>query len=53
MRSTVRDKIWLLSIAILCALSLLFSAYAVYRIKRLEADSKPRIRLIHAAAASR
>jgi hypothetical protein len=53
MRSTVREKIWRFSIVVLCALSLLFSAYAVYRIKRLEADSKPRIRLIHAATASR
>jgi len=37
---------WL--IAALAAIALLFSAYTVYKTKRLEAATKPRIRLIAA-----
>jgi hypothetical protein len=41
-----REKVWRISIGILCAISLLISALAFYGIKQLEAKSKPKVHLI-------
>jgi HAMP domain-containing protein len=41
-----RDKIWRRAVVIVCAISLLLSALAFYGIKRLEAQSRPRVHLI-------
>ena len=38
-----REKAWRRLLFILCGISLLFCALAIYGIKRLETDSKPRI----------
>jgi len=53
MKPAEREKTWRRLMFILCAIALLFSAYAIYSVKRLEAESKPRIHLIHAVAAPR
>ena len=46
MISMEREKIWRISIGVLCAISLLISALAFYGIKKLEAKSKPKVHLI-------
>jgi hypothetical protein len=47
MISMEREKIWRISVGILCAISLLISALAFYGIKKLEAKSKPKVHLIN------
>ena len=47
MISMEREKIWRISVGILCAISLLVSVLAFYGIKKLEAKSKPSVHLIH------
>ena len=42
-----REKVWRISIGILCAISLLISAWAFYGIKKLEAKSEPKVHLIN------
>jgi hypothetical protein len=53
MEPAERESTWRRVIVILCAIALVFSAYAVYRVKKFEAESTPRIHLIQAVTASR